>query len=303
MNLDFHTYGKKIFEGYALPMKFWNKDVFSDGLKQRDYYKLILIYSGTAFVLINDIRQIIVAPSILCMNESDKYYLELGTSVEAIAIAFHPQIINQNFDFDVLKKETYQTVNNNIQDAYWLNSFRWREEKCTGQLYLRPDNAKIIQFVMEKINESLEMQMHDWPCRSRTYLIELLFMLSRIPIIDEVFKHIEFYKDPAEIKEIILFIYTNYMNKIKMQDLTDKFHINRTSLTERFKAVTGYPIMEYIIRVRIYVASQMLRETLLPISEILNRVGFSDATHFSRMFKKHMGCAPSEYRSANCVML
>jgi YesN/AraC family two-component response regulator len=43
-------------------------------------------------------------------------------------------------------------------------------------------------------------------------------------------------------------------------------------------------------------ASIMLRETMLPISEILNRVGINDNVHFSRMFKKHMGYTPSGYR-------
>lgn len=40
----------------------------------------------------------------------------------------------------------------------------------------------------------------------------------------------------------------------------------------------------------------MLRDTLLPISEIMYRVGFNEANHFSRIFKKHMNVSPSDYR-------
>jgi AraC-like DNA-binding protein len=40
----------------------------------------------------------------------------------------------------------------------------------------------------------------------------------------------------------------------------------------------------------------MLRDTLLPVSEIMYRTGFNEANHFSRTFKKYMSCAPSDYR-------
>ena len=131
----------------------------------------------------------------------------------------------------------------------------------------------------------------------------MLFLLSRLLIIDETLESVDLNKDPGETKEIILYLYTNYMNKITIQELTEKFHINRTSLTERFREITGYPVMEYLIRLRLYLASKMLKETLLPVSEIIERVGFSDLTHFGRMFKKNFGYSPSEYRTIYCTML
>lgn len=43
-------------------------------------------------------------------------------------------------------------------------------------------------------------------------------------------------------------------------------------------------------------ASTMLRDTMLPINEIMTRVGFCDTVHFLRTFKKYTGDSPSEYR-------
>jgi len=45
-------------------------------------------------------------------------------------------------------------------------------------------------------------------------------------------------------------------------------------------------------------ASVMLKDTLLPVSEVMERVGFNDSTHFSRTFKKYMGLSPSEFRDS-----
>lgn len=300
----YFTEGRKYYPGYQLPIYHTNENCFSDGANKRDHYKMIFVVSGTGILTLNNRKQIIVAPSALCLNETDTFLLESEVSLQCIAIFFHPQIINQHFDFPVLKASNNQLSINETQDLYWLNPFLKKTNEFIGLLHLGPGNAHRISNIIDNIKDALDIQKdNDWPCRSRTYLIEMLFLLSRLLIIDETLESVELNKDPGETKEIILYLYTNYMNKITIQELTEKFHINRTSLTERFREITGYPVMEYLIRLRLYLASKMLKETLLPVSEIIERVGFSDLTHFGRMFKKNFGYSPSEYRTIYCTML
>ena len=85
--------------------------------------------------------------------------------------------------------------------------------------------------------------------------------------------------------------------------MAQRFHTNRTTLTERFGLVTGQPVLSYLIRLRVRLASLMLRDTMLPVSEVMTRVGFTDSTHFGRTFRKHLGCTPSEYRTRFCWMM
>lgn len=300
----YFTLGRNFYPGFQFPICHTSENCFSDGTIKREYYKMIFVISGTGLLTLNSHTQILVAPSALCLNETDTFSLESEVSLQCNVIIFHPQIINQHFDFPVLKATNNQLSVNEIQDLYWLNPFLRKTNEFTGLLHLGPSNAQRIRNIIENIKNALDIQMDkDWPCRSRTYLIEMLFLLSRLLIIEETIVSMELHKDPGEIKEIILYLYTNYMNKITIQELTDKFHMNRTSLTERFREITGYPVMDYLIRLRLYLASKMLKETLLPISEIIERVGFSDITHFGRMFKKNFGYSPSEFRSIHCTML
>ncbi len=300
----YFTEGKQFHQGLQFPIYHTSENCFADGINKRDHYRLIFVNSGTGLLTLNNRKQIIVAPSVICLNETDNYFLESEVSLQCTAILFHPQIINQHFDFSLLKSSDHQLSANDIHDLYWLNPFLRRTNAFLGQLHLGPGNAHRISSIIDNMKDALDLQKdYDWPCRSRTYLIEMLFLLSRLLIIDETFESLELDKDPGEIKEIILYLYTNYMNKITIQELTDRFHINRTSLAERFSEVTGYPVMEYLIRLRLYLASKMLKETRLPVSEIIERVGFSDITHFGRMFKKSFGYSPSEYRSIHCTML
>lgn len=61
------------------------------------------------------------------------------------------------------------------------------------------------------------------------------------------------------------------------------------------------PVTEYINRKRIEAACRLLSETQLSVQEISEKVGFSDKSHFYRMFSKFMGGTPAEYRENNTL--
>ena len=66
-----------------------------------------------------------------------------------------------------------------------------------------------------------------------------------------------------------------------------------------FRNQTGTSPMRYLTRVRLRHACELLDMTDLPVSEIAAAVGFEDAFYFSRLFHKHIGHSPSNYRKIN----
>ena len=64
-----------------------------------------------------------------------------------------------------------------------------------------------------------------------------------------------------------------------------------------FKKGTGVNFTEYVCRVRIESAKNLLLNPNLRISEIAYEVGFQSLTHFNRVFKKTVGESPTEYRA------
>ena len=73
--------------------------------------------------------------------------------------------------------------------------------------------------------------------------------------------------------------------------------INRSTLSDKFKAETGKPMLEYLHEIRLNHAMHLLKETLLPVSEVACKCGFSDAAYFSRFIRKKTGKSPSALRS------
>lgn len=64
-----------------------------------------------------------------------------------------------------------------------------------------------------------------------------------------------------------------------------------------FKKATGLNFTDYVSRVRIEKAKNLLLNPNLRISEIAYEVGFQSLTHFNRVFKRILGESPSEYRA------
>jgi AraC-like DNA-binding protein len=63
-----------------------------------------------------------------------------------------------------------------------------------------------------------------------------------------------------------------------------------------FKKATGLNFTDYVSRVRVEKAKNLLLNRNLRISEIAYEIGFQSLTHFNRVFKRIMGESPTEYR-------
>ena len=99
-----------------------------------------------------------------------------------------------------------------------------------------------------------------------------------------------------ELVEIKNYLDEHYTEKVTLDDLAEKFFINKFYLSKIFKETYGTTVNSYLISKRITRAKQYLRFTDMTVDEIGVAVGMGDANYFSRMFRKVEGSSPSEYR-------
>lgn len=97
--------------------------------------------------------------------------------------------------------------------------------------------------------------------------------------------------------EIIKYIRESFGNKdLSIQMIADQVHFSQTYLCSFFKKSTGMTLNEYITDVRIEKAKELLQDGNIKLYEVALRIGFTDSNYFSTLFKKNVGCTPSEYR-------
>lgn len=88
----------------------------------------------------------------------------------------------------------------------------------------------------------------------------------------------------------------HYAQKITLEELADKFYINKFYLTRVFKEQFGMSIHNYLLQIRITHAKQLLRFTQKSVESIGLECGMGELYYFSRTFKKVEGISPSKYR-------
>ena len=84
-----------------------------------------------------------------------------------------------------------------------------------------------------------------------------------------------------------------------LEQLAGALYINGNYLMRAFKKNTGMTPLNYHHAVRCNKAKELLLQTTLSISDIGEVVGFVSSSHFSHVFRKTVGCTPSEYRAVN----
>ena len=77
--------------------------------------------------------------------------------------------------------------------------------------------------------------------------------------------------------------------------LTQEVGISRAQLHRKMKELTGISTSEFIRNIRLEQAARLLREQKINVTQVAYTVGFSNLAHFSTIFRKHFGVAPSEY--------
>lgn len=94
------------------------------------------------------------------------------------------------------------------------------------------------------------------------------------------------------------FIRKNYKYDISMQDAARAVNYSETYFCKMFKQRYGLSFTAYLAEYRMREARKLLLQPTVNVREVGEKVGYSDATYFSRVFRRHVGMSPSEYRNA-----
>lgn len=102
-------------------------------------------------------------------------------------------------------------------------------------------------------------------------------------------------------RKIQTYIEENYQKKLNVQDICSYFYISQRVFFKTFKRNTDETFIEYLTRVRINRAKELLLTTSKTLPEIADAVGIGDYYYFSKIFKKVTGTAPLKFRKCGGV--
>ncbi|MCM3700073.1 response regulator [Paenibacillus macerans] len=100
------------------------------------------------------------------------------------------------------------------------------------------------------------------------------------------------------IREALRFLDGHLHEPVTLRQVADMLHLNPSYFSVLFKEQTEMTFSEYLSRLRMLRAKELLLRTSLPVGEIAERVGYQTDKYFIKVFKSFEGMSPSKYRNS-----
>ena len=101
---------------------------------------------------------------------------------------------------------------------------------------------------------------------------------------------------PRWLKEAKDFLRENFAESFSLGAVAKIADVHPSHLSRVFREKFGCTVGEYVRRLRVEFACRQILTTEIPLSEIASNAGFSDQSHFNKIFKNLFNLTPNEYR-------
>ena len=203
-----------------------------------------------------------------------------------------------------LYKRFYMVIPNHIFSHHIIDPIApllRRTGGASARLQLPPEsNARIRAMLYDIVDICREEQTGNGElAQTRIYakMLELLCILSESCTSVQVGgEHVNASSLPAPIKTVLPYIESNLTHISSVSEIADAIHISAPYLSAVFHKHIGVPLVSYLQERKIALAKRLLEEGR-SVTYACYESGFSDCSYFIRVFKRHVGVTPLQYRS------
>ena len=293
------TVGRKYNEGKIAKIECVRNDRLQNIDIKDKCFLLIILTAGKLEFKVENEQFYTAAPAFICFDETQNPVLISKRKAQYTCIYFHPEFLNVNISFELLRKKDYGDIAS-THDLFLLKPF-------TDKAYVVPiaetQLEKIVQAAGYMQEELQNQRDWYWSCRGRSYFMEIIIALERMyGLIGYGVTHQKSDNTPiiknAKLRDAVLYIESRFDESITLPDIAKAAGMNHTTLTALMKEELGLTAIEYLMKYRITVAEKQLEFTSVPIKDIANMTGFKTVQHFSRVFKSQTGATPAEFRKS-----
>lgn len=160
---------------------------------------------------------------------------------------------------------------------------------------IRPESSVLshLRSICEKMLRCRDANEFGSGTLSYLYLLEFLVFLNRAYFATPDAIRRDVTENP-KINDIVAYINDHLADDLTLDRLADAFFLSKSHLAHQFKLYTGLTLYQFIIKKRVTVARNMLREGA-PVMEACMRCGFNDYSNFLKAFKREFGKNPKEF--------
>lgn len=103
---------------------------------------------------------------------------------------------------------------------------------------------------------------------------------------------------PESISNAVRYIQHNYANPIILDDIVEASGLSKYHFSRLFQSIMQITPMNFLTRIRLNKAIELMKQQDLTIEEIALRVGYSNGNYFTKVFRSIVGVSPGKYRNS-----
>lgn len=255
-----------------------------------DFLEICIILSGKISHTINGITSILEKGDffIVDFGISHKFTKLRDIDCRLINILFRPSVV----DYTLSDRSPVREVLASQAIGFSLNA----EDNIQIEKAYHDATGIIEALALDMKKESSEMSF-GYEQKLKCDLISLLIHVAR-----QV--HPSLASDSSSISyNIVSYIKQHYNERLTLESIGKKFHMNPAYLCTKLKKETGSSFVEYLQKTRVANACRLLSLTDMRISEICTAVGYDDIKHFEKIFRKYTFDSPTSYRKISKQIL
>lgn len=206
--------------------------------------------------------------------------------------AFLVQIPSNHSYFLPEESEQWEFIYISLYGKEAQKAFEFITGKMGHVINFLPESAPIKQ--LRKIYQNAVNQEITDAYQSSALGYSFLMELYRIALnISEPFDNL-----PEQVSKAIIFIQKQYNQFISLDDIVEASTLSKYHFTRLFHKTTNMTPLQYLTKIRIDNAIELLRFTNLSIEDISRQVGYSNGNYFCKVFSKRVNMSPGQFRQS-----
>lgn len=251
-----------------------------------DYLEMMFVYSGSIEHRIQGEKLILNKGELLLMDMATSHSIVMAGEDD---IAINIMMKRDFFDSFFLNQISY----NDKLTSFVVEAISSRS-LSTYLHFKSGENNKIWRLVLEVLYEYYEQKNGmDTAIRANILLLfnELIRNYHQY-LDDRIVKKVE-----ASVSVDIAFYIDEHYKTLTLKEMAQVFNYNADYLGKQIKKLMGTSLKNLVKKRKLKEAANLLRNTELPILEILERINYSNASYFYKQFKIEFGMTPDAYRN------
>ncbi|WP_169713626.1 AraC family transcriptional regulator [Paludifilum halophilum] len=217
--------------------------------------------------------------------------LELGQTIHPIhpGEAFIVKVPSDHRYYIPSHSEKWDFVFITLQGELAEQCWSFLQDTIGPILRIDPD-SKLIRLLLKTYRETVDRKITDaYHASARGY--EFIMECYRFAKKLEKTKAL-----PVHVAQAVSFIQTNFHHPITLNDMAKASSLSKYYLIKQFNEYLHATPIQFLTKIRIEQATQLLLNTNLPIKKIATEVGFSNDNYFNKVFQKMMGMSAGTFR-------